>query len=53
MVSLGNYSPNTHLGKCWLVALGQLVLTLVLEINPFRLLTIYLSFPLDGKRDYD
>ena len=25
----------------------------VLEINPFRLLTIYLSFPLDGKRDYD
>ena len=25
----------------------------VLEINPFRLLTLYLSFPLDGKRDYD
>ena len=25
----------------------------LLEINPFRLLTIYFPFQLDGKRDYD
>jgi len=25
----------------------------LLEINPFRLFTIYFPFPLDGKRDYD